>query len=147
MITREEIVAEGRRWIGTPYHHQASTIGIGSDCLGLIRGIWRNLLGQEPEIVPAYTMDWGEINGSESLLKGARRWMNSKQINLSDLGDVILFRMRANGVAKHLGLISATGSTPKFIHAYSGHGVVESSFSTPWARKVVEQFEFSRRPL
>jgi NlpC/P60 family putative phage cell wall peptidase len=43
MVTRETIVAAARSWFGTPYHHQASVKGVGSDCLGLIRGIWREL--------------------------------------------------------------------------------------------------------
>jgi len=33
------VVMEARRWLNTPYKHQASEIGIGTDCLGLIRGI------------------------------------------------------------------------------------------------------------
>ncbi|KAB2949447.1 MAG: hypothetical protein F9K19_23780, partial [Rhizobiaceae bacterium] len=36
-------------WIGTPYRHQASRKGVGCDCLGLVRGIWRELYGSEPE--------------------------------------------------------------------------------------------------
>jgi len=39
------IVTEARRWIGTPYVHQGSLCGAGSDCLGLIRGIYRATLG------------------------------------------------------------------------------------------------------
>ena len=60
MITRDEFVLEARRWIGTPYRHQASMIGSGADCLGLVRGVWRNLIGDEPERIPAYTEDWSD---------------------------------------------------------------------------------------
>ena len=38
---REQIVAAARGWVGTPYRHQASLKGIGADCLGLVRGVWR----------------------------------------------------------------------------------------------------------
>lgn len=38
-VTRAAIVAEARRWLGTPYRHQASVIGAGADCLGLVRGV------------------------------------------------------------------------------------------------------------
>jgi NlpC/P60 family putative phage cell wall peptidase len=41
MITRPTIVAETRAWLGTPYRHQASLKGVGCDCLGLVRGVWR----------------------------------------------------------------------------------------------------------
>lgn len=32
-----DIVAAARGWIGTPYLHQASLKGVGTDCLGLVR--------------------------------------------------------------------------------------------------------------
>lgn len=54
-LAREEIVAEARRWIGTPYRHQASLCGVGCDCLGLLRGVWRALIGPEPERIGAYS--------------------------------------------------------------------------------------------
>ncbi|MGA8997361.1 MAG: peptidase P60, partial [Pseudolabrys sp.] len=44
-VLRKDIVAETRRWIGTPYRHQASLIGVGCDCLGLVRGVWRAVVG------------------------------------------------------------------------------------------------------
>ena len=37
---RAEARAAAIRWLGTPYHHQASVRGAGCDCLGLIRGIY-----------------------------------------------------------------------------------------------------------
>jgi NlpC/P60 family putative phage cell wall peptidase len=43
------VVAEAMDWIGTPYRHQASRKGVGCDCLGLVRGVWRALYGREPE--------------------------------------------------------------------------------------------------
>ncbi len=67
------IVQAARDWIGTPYVHQASVKGAGTDCLGLVRGIWREFHGVEPEVLPAYTPDWGEVGGIERLLGGAGR--------------------------------------------------------------------------
>jgi NlpC/P60 family putative phage cell wall peptidase len=37
--------------------------GIGCDCLGLLRGVWRAVYGKEPEAVPAYSSDWAEASG------------------------------------------------------------------------------------
>lgn len=140
----EQIVGEARAWVGTPYRHQASCKGAGADCLGLLRGVWRAVYGVEPERVPAYSADWSEPQGEERLWAAARRRLISKGLEDASVGDVVLFRMREQGVAKHLGIVSALGSTPKFIHAYSGHGVVESPFSEPWARRVVARFEFPK---
>ena len=46
-MSRDAIVAEAHRWIGTPYRHQASLRGVGCDCLGLLRGVWREVMVQE----------------------------------------------------------------------------------------------------
>jgi NlpC/P60 family putative phage cell wall peptidase len=133
------IVVEARTWIGTPYVHQASCKGAGTDCLGLLRGIWRMLHGPEPEVVPAYTADWAEPGRDEVLTRAAMRWLRPKSGADADPGDVLLFRMRAGRVAKHLGI---AGPHNSFIHAYTGHGVIESPLSEPWARRVVARFEF-----
>jgi NlpC/P60 family putative phage cell wall peptidase len=136
------IVAEARLWIGTPYVHQASRIGAGTDCLGLLRGIWRAVYGREPEVIPPYTMDWSEPQGEERLWAAAQRHLVSKEAVAQAEGDILLFRMREGCVAKHLGILSRAGTAPHFIHAYSGHGVVESALTKPWRRKIVAHFSF-----
>ncbi|SHJ11341.1 NlpC/P60 family protein [Wenxinia saemankumensis] len=134
-----EIVALARGWIGTPYLHQGSLRGTGCDCLGLIRGLWREIHGTEPAFPPPYTTDWSEPQGEERLWAAAARHL----VPVADAapGDVLLFRMRAGAVAKHLGLLSAPD---RFIHAYERHGVVESPLSAPWARRIVARFAFPR---
>ena len=144
MIGGDDVVAEARRWLGTAYCHQASRQGAGTDCLGLLRGVWRELLGGEPEVVPAYTQDWSEPDGQEDMLAAARRWLIAKPLFGADPGDVLIFRMRQGFVAKHLGIAAAVGSYPTFIHAYTGHGVVETALSAPWARRIVARFAFPK---
>ncbi|WP_299614237.1 NlpC/P60 family protein [uncultured Tateyamaria sp.] len=136
------IVKEARTWIGTPYVHQMAARGAGTDCLGLVRGVWRALFGSEPELPPAYSMDWSEPQGEEQLWGAASRHLLPKQLNTVAVGDVILFRMREGSIAKHLGIQAGIGAAPSFVHAYSGHGVVESPMSEPWARRVVARFQF-----
>lgn len=135
-----EVVEIARSWLGTPYLHQGSHKGIGCDCLGLIRGVWREIHGAEPEPVPAYSSDWGEPTGQELLFEAAMRHMRHAVDIPMAPGQVALFRMRHDAVAKHLGLVSQVGPYPFFIHAYAGHGVVESPLSRPWRRKIVARF-------
>ncbi|WP_299149696.1 NlpC/P60 family protein [uncultured Tateyamaria sp.] len=141
-VCADRIIAEARTWVGTPYVHQMAAKGAGCDCLGLVRGVWRGVFGAEPERPPAYSMDWSEPQGEERLWAAALRHLRAKPLDVPAVGDVVLFRMRADAVAKHLGIQSATGSDARFIHAYSGHGVVESPMSVPWARRIVARFEF-----
>ena len=136
------VVAAARGWIGTPYLHQASLRGSGCDCLGLLRGVWREVHGSEPAPVPAYTQDWSEPQGDEVLLAAARRHLQEKPLAAAAPGDVILFRMRCGMVAKHLGIVAETGPAASFIHSYSGHGVVESALTTAWHRRIAARFAF-----
>ena len=137
-------MAEARRWLGTPYHHQASTRGAGADCLGLLRGVWRAIYGEEPETPPPYTPDWSEPQRQEALWSAASRHLTPKRIDECDEGDVLLFRMREGSIAKHLGIVAASGPAATFVHAYQGHGVVESALTQPWRRRVVACFAFPR---
>jgi NlpC/P60 family putative phage cell wall peptidase len=139
----ERVVQIARDWIGTPYRHQSAVKGAGSDCLGLLRGVWRELYGAEPEAVPAYTADWSEPENEERLWQAALRHL--KEVHPSaalSSGQVLLFRMRDGAVAKHIGLVAEVADRASFIHAYSGHAVVESPLSAPWLRRVVARFEF-----
>lgn len=141
-MREDAIVAEARRWIGTPYVHQASVRGAGSDCLGLLRGVWRGLYGGEPCCVPAYTPDWSDPQGDEVLWCGLSGLLSEKALEDEAPSDVILFRMRDRSVAKHLGLQTRIGAEARFIHAYSGHAVVETALSAPWQRRVVARCAF-----
>lgn len=138
------VIAVARQWIGTPYVHQASSKGAGTDCLGLLRGVWRDILGSEPEKAPAYSMDWSEPQGEERLWNAAMRHFLKKPLDTEASGDVLLFRMRSGGVAKHLGIAANVGVSGSFVHAYSGHGVVESPLSAPWRRRIVARFQFPK---
>lgn len=141
-MKREAVVAEARRWLGTPYLHQCSVRGIGCDCLGLLRGIWREVYGCEPENPPPYTMDWGEVERVEVLEAASERHLVRRELTDPEAGDVLLFRMREGAVAKHLGICSHGGTSPAFIHAYVRHGVVENSLSAPWRRRIAGVFAF-----
>jgi NlpC/P60 family putative phage cell wall peptidase len=140
-----DVVVAARGWLGTPYVHQASCLGAGCDCLGLLRGVWRDIHGVEPEPVPAYTPDWSEPAREERLWAAALRHLTPVSPDRVAPGQVLLFRMRDGMVAKHLGLQAEIGPTPSFIHAYSGHGVVESALTPPWARRIVARFAFPER--
>ena len=131
-----------RRWIGTPYVHQSARRGSGTDCLGLVRGVWRELYTQEPEAIPPYSRDWSEPQGEERLWRACSKYLLSRADGRAAVGDVILFRMRSGAVAKHLGIQVNVGPTPSFVHAYAGHGVVENPLSNPWQRRIVARFAF-----
>lgn len=133
--------AIARTWLGTPYRHQASVRGEGTDCLGLVRGIWREVVGREPEPIPPYPADWAEVGGAETLLAAARRWLTEKPVTEAMAGDVLMFRMAAGCPVKHCAILSdAGGAEPRMIHAYWGRAVVESWMGGWWRRRLVAVF-------
>ena len=134
-------VAAARGWLGTPYRHQASVKGQGADCLGLVRGVWRETAGDEPEEIPAYQPDWAEVGGEETLLGAARRWLVEKPAGQMRPGDVLLFRMAEGAPMKHCAILSALGRPePRMIHAYWGRAVVESWIGPWWMRRLAGVF-------
>lgn len=133
------VLQSAREWIGTPYIHQASLKGVGCDCLGLVRGVWRDVVGGEPTLLPAYSSSWSEVSNKEQLLEAADKYFIPGDTSLHQPGDLLVFRMRRNTVAKHLGIVSSHTS---FIHAYDNNAVVESALSDFWLRRIVGRFQF-----
>lgn len=139
----QDIVAIARSWIGTPYCHQASAKGSGTDCLGLLRGIWRELYGNEPERIPAYSINWTERFHSDYLLEAAARNFEPVETAEQKPGDVLILRMRRFAAAKHAAILADSDlGYSTIIHAYSGHGVVESAFTPVWRRNIAGIFRF-----
>lgn len=137
------VVEVARGWLGTPYRHQASLKGVGADCLGLVRGVWRDVVGAEPEVTPPYSADWAEVGGEETLLGAARRWLVEIPVEAARAGDVLLFRMSAGAPMKHCAILSDTdGVEPRMIHAYWGRAVIESWMGPWWKRRLTAAFRW-----
>ncbi|WP_026296683.1 NlpC/P60 family protein [Hirschia maritima] len=144
MPSEQEIIEEARKWIGTPYQHQASCLQAGCDCLGLVRGVWRELIGGEPELVPPYTPNWAEHSRHETLQDAARRHLTEIPIGNTRPGDLLLFRMALGAPAKHIAIVSETdgGRPTRIIHAYWGRSVVETYVGNWWMRRIASAFRF-----
>lgn len=139
MPTRAEIVAEARAWLGTPYRHQASLKGVGCDCLGLVRGVWRGTVGQEPERAPPYVPGWAEATGEEMLAAAGFRHLMAVPCDAVMPGDVLLFRWRAHLPAKHAAILTSPAT---MVHAHDGAAVAEVAFAPWWRRRLAFAFRF-----
>ncbi|HEY0301061.1 MAG TPA: hypothetical protein VGC36_07010 [Rhizomicrobium sp.] len=144
-----DVLAIARAWIGTPYVHQASVRGAGCDCLGLLRGVWREMRGAEPEDPPPYSPDWAEATGHETLYRALRRHLTEIEPGALAPGDIALFRMGRHGPAKHCGILgelvlpSDVPPPPRvatLIHARQNRRVAEEQFTQFWRGKLAHAF-------
>lgn len=138
-------LGEARLWLGTPYRHQASLRGVGCDCLGLLRGVWRGLYGHEPEAVPPYAGAWAESAppGTDPLTEAASRHLSAVPGPLADAspraGDVLLFAFRRHLPARHCAIATGDGG---MIHAHDGAVVAEVALTAWWRRHLTGVFRF-----
>ena len=138
--SREHIVEIARTWLGTPYIHQASLKGVGCDCLGLLRGVWKDLYNQEAETPPPYTPVWAEMvpSGQEPMLEAAHRHLKPKAKADMLPGDVLLIRILPKGAIMHCGIVAPNNH---IIHAYDRHCVIEEPIREAWKTRNLFVFE------
>ena len=136
----DAIIAAARGWLGTPYVHQASVKGVGCDCLGLLRGVWRELKGEDAETPPPYAPDWAEATGQETLHQALTRHLREIPVTQLRPGDIALFRMVSQGPAKHCGIVSERNGIQTLIHARQNRRVSEEPFSAFWKMKLAYAF-------
>ncbi len=134
--TRQDVVLAASLWLKTPYRHQASTLGAGADCLGLVRGVWRMVLGTEPQLPPAYAPDW-DVRDDNALQQAADAHLVRLPMGTIEAGDILLFQLRAGFSARHLA-IAASPTT--MIHAYSGLCVSQTSINPWWQRHMIARY-------
>ena len=133
----EEIVAAARLWLGTPYRHQAATLGAGCDCVGLLRGVWRELYRKEPPAFPPYRADWRDLSHADELQTLADAWLRPAEGRLA-VGQILLFRLGRLPLPKHCGILVGES---RFIHAQERLGVVEATLGDNWRRRIAARFD------
>lgn len=137
-MTRDDVVAAARAWVGTPYRHQAATLGAGCDCLGLVRGVWRALYGDEPAAMPNYRADWRDNRHSEELLQLAEGLLVGADGELR-AANVVLFQLGRTALPKHCGILV---SPTRFVHAQESLGVVEANLTDGWRKRIARSYDF-----
>jgi len=138
---RARVLSAARGFLGTPYRHQGSRAGVGCDCLGLVRGVWRDCLGPEPEAAPPYTASWAESAdpGTDPLAEAAGRHLVPVPLGDPAPGDVLLFSFRAHLPARHCAIATGAGT---MIHAHDGAAVTEVALTRWWLRHRTHAFRF-----
>ena len=106
-----------------------------------MRGVWRELYGFEAEVPPAYSRDWAEASGIETMLQAASRHLIAVDPGLIGAGDVVVFRVRRGMVAKHAAIMT---SDVTMVHAMEGAPVAEVAVTGWWRRRIAAGFQFPK---
>lgn len=136
------VISHARSWIGTPYRDRAAIKGAGCDCLGLMVGLYRQVHGPLPVDVPPYRGDWADRSTGDLLIEAGRALFVERQPATEFApGDVLIFRLRPDMAAKHIGIVSGINT---MIHSYEKMGVIEVSLVPWWRRRIAAAFVFGR---
>lgn len=134
---REQIVIEARRWLRTPYHHQAVVRGVGVDCVGLIRGVG-HATGALPEDKEAWARFGGysRIPNPRRMGEGMRQFLRLVE-GTPQPGDIAWLEWR-DDLPMHLAILASdTRGGATLIHSYSdAGGVVEHGLTPEWLARV-----------
>lgn len=137
MTTRDQIVAEARTWLNTPWQHQARLRGIGVDCAGLCLGV-----GWALGLIPKGMDETGygrEPDGT--LLAIADKFANV--VDTPSFGDVVVIAFE--GRPMHFGILARTADgADSLIHAYAtARKVVEHRLDATWRARVVRGYTYN----
>ena len=145
MTTREQVVAEARSWLGTPFHHQGRLKGVGVDCAGLIYCVQHELglichehFIQRDDVAPY--LGYGHVPVAGKLQKACAQFLEVIKIGEALPGDVLLFRFEAQPT--HLAFVGDYHEGRlSIIHAYSlSRKVIEARLDDAWCARIVSAY-------
>jgi cell wall-associated NlpC family hydrolase len=128
-MTRDDIVAAARQYLGIRYHHQGRNRS-GMDCAGLIVCVARDL-----GIALLDQTGYSRVPNGGSL----RRAVEGQAVRVATAqpGDILL--MRFDGDPQHLAIMTDHG----MIHSYAqARRVVEHRIDAEWAKRIVAAYQF-----
>lgn len=136
-----EVIAEARRWIGTPYHHQAAVLGVGCDCVGLIVGVGKafGFMGDDFDDRFQQFKGYSRVPNPRIM----RRWMDTflepagiAQNQIPEPGFIAWFEWR-DELPMHLGIIASFDERATMIHSFQPVGYcTEHTFDSNWRARV-----------
>jgi NlpC/P60 family putative phage cell wall peptidase len=131
----DQIIAEARTWIGTPFHHQGRVKGVGVDCIGLAIGVAKALryVHQDFEYTGYKRTPFGttlvDVMRSSGFVDEVRNPMP---------GDILVFRVATD--PQHVAFLTAEET---LIHSYAqARKVCEAGYDDEWRKLFVTAFRF-----
>ena len=136
---RSAIVAEARRWIGTPFHHRQRQFGRGVDCINLLVAVY-SAVGLIPAIeLPWYPPDWALHRSSELIVETLKLYARPVQRALA--GDVAVY-----GFGRCVSHAAIIEDDDHVIHAYIKAERVERTERSILQERLASAWTANRSP-
>lgn len=134
MTTREQIVEEARRWLGTPYQHKGRIIGRCADCAAPIICV-AHALGIEYD----EQLDYGRVPNPRRMFDELAKRLT--RITRAEVlpGDILFLSWKLR--PHHLAIVTPIGMLHAFNMATPPR-VVEHAISPDWSARIRGAFRF-----
>ena len=140
--TRNEIIAEARQWVDTPFQHQAIVKNIGVDCVGLIAGVGINTgatYATKDDLRKVW--NYGRLPNPKRMEFLLDKYLIRVDGN-PKIGDIAWIEWR-DGMPMHLAILSEYKSRETIIHAYAdSKKVVEHSLTKLWRDRIASYWRY-----
>lgn len=140
---RAAVAGEARRWLGTPYQHQARLLGVGVDCVGLVVAA-----GEGAGVLAIESNAWAPF-AAYSRTPNPRRIERALRLFLKPCDDPgegdVGWADWGNGPPMHMLIRTILpDGRPGMIHAdgRGPHRVVEHGFAAEWPDRVRSWWRF-----
>lgn len=116
---RQEIVAEAKTWLLTPWHHRQCCKGAGVDCVFFLVGVYNaiGLTNIRDADVPYYPIDIMMHRSDETVLDCVTRY--AQQVEVPQPGDIAVWKF--GRIFSHAAIVL---DYPSIIHAHRGMKMV-----------------------
>jgi len=132
MVTREQIIAEARSWLGTPFHHQGRLKGVGADCAGVVIGTANAL-----NLTSFDTVAYARQPDGAAMQAVLEAQMLKISVDEIQYGDVILFAFDRD--PQHVGFYTDIG----LLHSYAQvKKCIEVSLDATWRARIRGVYRF-----
>lgn len=134
MVTRADIVATARRYIGTRYQHQGRSLGVGLDCGGLIIVVGKALALLDYDMHP----DYGRKPTGSEMQALCGEYLDLCAWDDRRAGNIGLFAFI--GEPQHLGIFTEDGG---LIHVYmQARRCVEHRLDSEWIDRLSAVYSY-----
>lgn len=132
MHPADEVVAEARTWLGTPFRHQGRVKGEAGDCLGIVACVGKEKGGTDYD-----TLTYGRRPNPRRMSRLLGEHL--VRIAVGEAGPADVLHMAWGSLPMHLAIVTDVG----ILHAWEGAGrCVEHPLDFIWRSRIRAAYRF-----